>query len=132
MILWISDERRIAVFITLAIFLPYLAVVAPLRCGGRTRAGLACRNDGYGWLIGCRHHRSDRLARIFGQDRDRRAASRFQPPRGPVAATGSVGLPTARSYGEPTRPRAIDMLTFAITALGTVAGWLALFIGPKP
>jgi hypothetical protein len=109
---------------------PYVAVVAPFRCGGSTRRGQTCRLVGWGLLVGCSYHRFDRLARVFGQDRGRRA-SRYQAQQGPVLAAASGGIPRpVTTAGGPTRPRAFDLLTLALTGLGTVAGWLALFVNP--
>jgi len=129
-LLWYSDERQLALFTGLALFLPYVAVIAPFRCGGFTRQARSCRLVGWGLLIGCSYHRFDRLARIFGRDRDRRAA-RYHARQGPVLAAASGGIPRpATTAGQPTRPRVFDVLTFALTGLGTVAGWLALFVNP--
>jgi hypothetical protein len=126
-LLWISDERSLAVFVLLGLFVPYLALVAPFRCGGFTRQRRACRLIGNGWLIGCRHHRFDRLGRIFGRDRDR-AASRYRDRSIQAAASG--GLPRRQAAGEPTRPRGFDLLSLGVSLSSMVAGWLALWIGP--
>lgn len=133
-LLWWSDERRLSLFTGLALFLPYVAVIAPFRCGGYTRRGKSCRHVGWGLLVGCSYHRFDRLSRIFGHDRDRRAAKYHQARQGEVLAAASGGIPRPlTAAGQPTRPRVFDLLTFAMTALGTVAGWLALIIDPgKP
>jgi hypothetical protein len=127
---WLSDQRHLAIFIALALFVPYLAVVAPFKCGGYTRQRQACRLIGCGLLIGCRHHRFDRLGRIFGHDRDR-AAARYRPPDRPVQATASGGIPERRSAEEPTRLRSFDILSLAVSASSMIAGWLALWIGPS-
>jgi hypothetical protein len=127
---WISDQRRLAVFVALALFVPYLALVAPFKCGGYTRQRQACRRDGYGLLIGCHNHRFDRLGRIFGHDRDR-AAARYRYRDRSVRATPSAGLPGSRPAGEPTRPRGFDILSLAVSVSSMIAGWLALWIGPS-
>ncbi len=127
---WFSDQRRIAIFTALALFMPYLALVAPFRCGGYTRQRRACRRIGAGLLIGCHHHRFDRLARIAGHDRDRAAAGYRSPDRS-VQATSSAGIPERQPAGEPTRLRSFDMLSLALSASSMVAGWLALWIGPS-
>lgn len=126
-LLWISDERRLAAFVLLGLFVPYLAVLAPFKCGGYTRRGHACRRIGTGLLIGCSYHRFDRLGRIFGHDRDRAAAQHRQADRS-VAATASVGLAGGRSAGAPTRPRAFDIASFAVAVSSMIAGWLALLM----
>jgi hypothetical protein len=127
---WISDQRRLAVFVALAIFVPYLAFIAPFRCGGYTRQRQACRNIGLGLLIGCYRHRFDRLGRVFGHDRDRRAA-RYGYPDKSVRAAASTGLPRRQPLGEPTRPRGFDALSLAVSVSSMIAGWLALWIGPS-
>lgn len=76
---WFSDQRRLAIFVALALFVPYMALIAPFKCGGYTRQRRACRLIGSGLLIGCHHHRFDRLGRISGHDRDR-AAARYRDP----------------------------------------------------
>jgi hypothetical protein len=124
-LLWISAQRRLAIFVVLGLFIPYLAVVAPFRCGGYTRQRQACRLIGLGWLIGCKYHRFDRLGRIFGRDRDR-AAARYPYPDRAIRATASVGLPGRQMAGEPTRPRGFDMFSLAISVSSMIAGWLAL------
>lgn len=123
---WISGERRIVAFILLAIFLPYLAVVAPFKCGGyRVRDGVPCTNNGYGLLVGCNWHRLDRLRRVFaGTPTARRRLLAPDPPR----ATGRTPSTTAM-IAEPSRLRAVDMISLAVSILGTLAGWLAV-IGP--
>jgi hypothetical protein len=126
---WMSDQRRLAIFVVLGLFVPYLAVVAPFRCGGYTRERRACRLIGNGWLIGCKYHGFDRLGRIVGRDRDR-AAARYRHPDRSVRAAASAGLPRRRTAGEPTRPRGFDLLSLAISVSSMIAGWLALWIGP--
>ena len=130
-LLWYSGERRLAIFVALALFIPYLAVVAPFKCGGYTRQRQACRLIGRGWLIGCHQHRFDRIARIFGHDRDRRAARYSSPPGRPVRATASAGLPVSRPAGPLTRPKAFDMVSLAVSVSSMIAGWLALFVDFK-
>ena len=127
---WISDEHRVAWFVALGLFVPYLLVIAPFRCGGYTRTRRACRLSGRGLIIGCPYHRLDRLGRIFGHDRDR-AAARYRTPDSTIHAAGSVGLPVSRPAGQPTRPRAFDVLTLAVGVSSMIAGWLALFIDPS-
>lgn len=127
---WFSDQRRLAIFIALALFVPYLALVAPFKCGGYTRQQRACRLIGCGLLIGCHHHRFDRLGRIVGHDRDR-AAARYGYRDRSVQATYSAGIPKKRPAGEPTRLRGFDMLSLAISVSSMIAGWLALWIGPS-
>jgi len=126
---WMSDQRRLAIFVVLGLFVPYLAVVAPFRCGGYTRERRACRLIGNGWLMGCKYHRFARLGRIFGRDRDR-AAARYRYPGRSVRATASAGLPRRQAAGEPTRPRGFDLLSLTVSVSSMVAGWLALWIGP--
>ena len=127
---WLSDQRRLTTFVVLGLFIPYLALVAPFRCGGYTRERRACRLIGNGWLLGCKYHRFDRLGRIFGRDRDR-AAARYRSPDRSVHAAASAGLPRRRrAAGEPTRPRGFDVLTLAVSVGSMIAGWLALWIGP--
>jgi hypothetical protein len=126
---WISDQRRLAIFVVLALFVPYLAVIAPFRCGGYTRQRRACRLIGSGWLMGCKYHRFDRLGRIFGRDRDR-AAARYRYPDPSVQATASAGLPRSQAAGQPTRPRGFDLLSLGVSVSSMIAGWLALWIGP--
>nr|WP_296066367.1 hypothetical protein [uncultured Actinoplanes sp.] len=126
---WISDQHRLAVFVVLGLFVPYLAVVAPFRCGGYTRQRQACRLVGNGWLIGCEYHRFDRVGRIFHRDRDR-AAARYRSPGRPVQAAASVGLPRRQPAREPTRPRGFDILSLLVSVSSMIAGWLALWIGP--
>ena len=128
-LLWISDEHRLATFVALGLFVPYLAVVAPFKCGGYTRQRRACRLIGNGLLIGCQHHRFDRIGRIFGHDRDRAAARHPSPDRS-VLATAAEGLAVRRPAGSPTRLRAFDMLSLAVGVSSMIAGWLALWIGP--
>jgi hypothetical protein len=128
-LLWVSDQRRLAIFVVFGLFVPYLALAAPFRCGGYTRQRQACRLIGNGWLIGCRYHHFDRLGRIFGRDRDR-AAARYRYPDRSVHATASAGLPRRQAAGEPTRPRGFDLLSLAISVSSMIAGWLALWIGP--
>lgn len=129
-LLWYSDQRRVALFIALFFFVPYLVFFAPFKCGGYTRQRQACRNIGLGLLIGCYRHRFDRLGRIFGYDRDR-AATRYRYPDRSVRATASGGLPGMRPAGEPTRPRGFDILSLLVSVSSMVAGWLALFYGPS-
>jgi hypothetical protein len=129
-LLWISDERRLAIFVALGLFVPYLAVVAPFKCGGYTRQRQACRLIGNGLLIGCKHHRFDRIGRIFGHDRDR-AAARYPSPDRSIQATAAEGLAARRPAGPPTRLRAFDILSLAISVSSMFAGWLALWIGPS-
>jgi hypothetical protein len=126
---WVSDQRKLAIFVALALFVPYLAVIAPFRCGGYTRQRQACRLVGYGLLIGCHHHRFDRLGRLFGHDRDT-AAGRYSAPDSSTNAAASGGLSGRRPTGPPSRPRAFDMLSLAVSLSSMVAGWLALWIGP--
>jgi hypothetical protein len=126
---WISDKRRLAIFFLLAGLIPYLVFVAPFKCGGYTRQRQACRLIGYGLLVGCHHHRFDRIGRIFGHDRDR-AAARYQYPDRSVHAAASAGLPR-RPAGEPTRPRGFDILSLLVSVSSMIAGWLALFYGPS-
>jgi hypothetical protein len=128
-LLWFSDERRLAAFVVLGLFVPYLAVVAPFRCGGYTRERRACRKIGNGWLIGCKYHRFDRVARIFGHDRDR-AAGRCRHPDRRIQATPSAGLSRARAGGEPSRPRGFDIVSLTVSLSSMVAGWLALWFDP--
>jgi hypothetical protein len=85
-LLWFADQRRLAIFVALALFVPYLAIVAPFKCGGDTRQRQACRLIGCGLLLGCHHHRFDRLGKIFGHDRDRAAARYRYPDRSVQAA----------------------------------------------
>jgi hypothetical protein len=113
----------------LALFVPYIALIAPFKCGGYTRQRRACRLIGSGLLIGCHHHRFDRLGRIFGQDRDR-AASRYRNPDQSIQATPSAGIPERRPAGELTRLRAFDVLSLTVSVSSMIAGWLALWIGP--
>ena len=113
----------------MALFVPYLALVAPFKCGGYTRQRKACRLIGCGLLIGCRHHRFDRMGRIFGHDRDK-AAAQYQYPDQPVNAAPSGGIPT-KPAGEPTRLRGVDMVSLAVSLSSMIAGWLALWIGPS-
>jgi hypothetical protein len=127
---WISDEHRLAIFVALALFVPYLAVVAPFKCGGYTRQRRACRLIGNGLLIGCKYHRFDRLGRIFGYDRDR-AAARHPSPDQSIQVNAAEGLPVRRPAGPPTRLRGFDMLSLVISVSSMIAGWLALFIGPS-
>ncbi|MGN9907422.1 hypothetical protein ACTMTJ_07670 [Phytohabitans sp. LJ34] len=129
LLFWVSDQRRLAIFVALALFVPYLALVAPFKCGGYTRQRKACRLIGCGLLIGCRHHRFDRIGRIFGHDRDQ-AATTYEYPDQPVHAAQSGGIPTTPA-GQPTRLRAFDMLSLAVGASSMIAGWLALWIGPS-
>ncbi|MGW4943881.1 hypothetical protein ACWEOZ_20105 [Actinoplanes sp. NPDC004185] len=128
-LLWFSDQRRLALFVVLGLFVPYLALVAPFRCGGYTRERRACRLIGNGWLIGCKYHRFDRLGRVFGRDRDR-AAARYPNPDRSVRGAASAGLSGRRPAGEPTRPRGFDLLSLAVSVMSMIAGWLALWIGP--
>jgi hypothetical protein len=127
---WLSNERRLAIFVALALFVPYVAVIAPFKCGGYTRQRQACRLIGCGLLIGCHHHRFDRLGRIFGHDRDR-SAGRYRYPEPRAGGMPSAGMPEKRSAGEPTRLKAFDVLSFVISLAGMIAGWLALWIGPS-
>jgi hypothetical protein len=126
---WFSGQRRFAIFVVLGLFVPYLAVVAPFRCGGYTRQRKACRLIGNGWLIGCMHHRFDRLGRILGRDRDR-AAARYRQRDQPTGRAASVGVPRKQAAGEPTRLKGFDVLSFAVSVSSMIAGWLALWIGP--
>ena len=64
----------------------------------------------------------------FGH-RDRAAARYRYPDRG-VGGAASAGLPGPRTAGEPTRLRAFDVLSLAVSVSSMVAGWLALWIGP--
>jgi hypothetical protein len=125
---WISDQRHLATFVVLALFVPYLALVAPFKCGGYTRQRQACRLIGNGLLLGCHHHRFDRIGRIFGHDRDT-AAARYQYPDRSTRATASGGLPGRRPVGEPSRPRGFDILSLLVSVSSMIAGWLALFYG---
>jgi hypothetical protein len=129
-LLWFGDQRRLAIFVALALFVPYLALVAPFKCGGYTRQRQACRLLGCGLLLGCHHHRFDRLGRVLGHDRDR-AAARYRRPGRPVQAAASGGIPARHPVGEPTRLRGFDMLSLAISVSSMIAGWLALWIGPS-
>jgi hypothetical protein len=126
---WYSDQRRLAIFVVLGLFVPYLAVVAPFRCGGYTRQRRACRYIGNGWLIGCMHHRFDRLSRVLGRDRDR-AAARYRQPNKSDYGAGSAGIPRRQAPGGPTRLKGFDVLSLAVSVSSMVAGWLALWIGP--
>jgi hypothetical protein len=128
-LLWVSDERRLAIFVALGLFVPYLTALAPFKCGGYTRQRQACRRIGKGFLIGCSYHRFDRIGRIFGHDRDR-AARRYPSPDSGVQAARSAGLAASRSPGQPTRLRAFDVLSLMISVSSMIAGWLALWIGP--
>ncbi len=125
---WFSDQRPLAFFVVLALFVPYLALLAPFRCGGYTRQRRACRLIGLGMLIGCQYHRFDRIGRIIGHDRDR-AAARYPDPS--VRATASGPLPGRQPVGAPTRPRGFDILTLMVAVSSMIAGWLALFFGPS-
>ncbi|MEV7624666.1 hypothetical protein [Actinoplanes sp. NPDC089786] len=129
-LLWFADQRRLATFVALALFVPYLALIAPFKCGGYTRQRQACRLIGSGLLLGCHHHRFDRIGRIFGHDRDR-AAARYRYPDRSVQAASSTGIPGKRPSGEPSRLRGFDMLSLAISVSSMIAGWLALWIGPS-
>jgi hypothetical protein len=126
---WLSDQHHLAIFVVLGLFVPYLAVVAPFKCGGYIRQRRACRLIGNGWLIGCMHHRFDRFGRIFGHDRDR-AAARYPYPDQAVRGAASVGVPKRQAAGEPTRLKGFDILSLAVSLSSMVAGWLALWIGP--
>jgi hypothetical protein len=128
---WISDQHRLAIFVALAMFVPYLVFLAPFKCGGYTRQRQACRNIGLGLLIGCYRHRFDRLGRIFGHDRDQ-AAARYRYPDRSVRGAASAGLPGRRvTAGEPTRPRGFDILSLTVSVSSMIAGWLALWFGPS-
>jgi hypothetical protein len=128
-LLWFADQRRLAIFVALALFVPYLAIVAPFKCGGDTRQRQSCRLIGCGLPLGCHHHRFDRLGRMLGHDRDR-AAARYRYPDRSVQAASSAGLPARRPAGEPTRLRGFDILSLAVSVSSMIAGWLALWIGP--
>lgn len=129
-LLWFADQRRLALFVSLALFVPYLALVAPFRCGGYTRERRACRLIGSGLLLGCHHHRFDRLGRIFGHDRDR-AAAKYRYPDRSLQAAPSAGFSARRPVGEPTRLRGFDILSLVVGVSSMIAGWLALWIGPS-
>lgn len=129
-LLWFANQRRLAIFVALALFVPYLALIAPFKCGGYTRQRQACRLIGCGLLLGCHHHRFDRIGRIFGHDRDR-AAARYRYADRSVQAASSAGIPSRRPAGEPSRLRSFDMLSLAISVSSMIAGWLALWIGPS-
>lgn len=128
-LLWMSSQRRLAIFVVLGLFVPYLALIAPFRCGGFTRERRACRLIGNGWLIGCKYHRFDRLGRVLGRDRDR-AAARYRNSDPSIQVSASAGLPRRQAAGEPTRPRGFDLLSLGVSVSSMIAGWLALWIGP--
>ena len=88
-----------------------------------------CRLIGLGFLIGCKYHRFDRLARVFGRDRDR-AAARYQPPDRSGGAMRAAAVPGGRPAGSPTRLRGFDRLSLAVSVSSMIAGWLTLFFGP--
>lgn len=125
-----SDQPDLGWFTLGAIFLPYLAFVAPIRCGTpRSRDGRPCRNNGYGFLVGCNSHRLDRVRRIF------RRAEPVQPRRSTTtrstSAAMSGGIPGPAAGTVSFRRKIFDTSAFVMTALGTVAGWLALFVSPE-
>jgi hypothetical protein len=128
-VLFTSDQPNLAWFTLGAIFLPYLAFIAPIRCGTpRSRDSHPCRNNGHGFLVGCTSHRLDRVRRIF------RRAEPLQPRRTtatqspPVAMSGGIPGPTTGTVS--LRRKIFDTVAFVMTTLGTVAGWLALFMSP--
>jgi hypothetical protein len=119
-----GDQARYGWFTVLAALLPYITFAAPLQCREPIRRdGTPCRNAGWGLLIGCHTHRLAKIRRVFSRtararplqpSQARRNRSRPAPP---AAEPASSGL--ARTVYEG--------ITLAMTILGTIAGWIALF-----
>jgi hypothetical protein len=126
---FLAGEVRFALFTVGAVFFPYLAFIAPFRCNNPTRDRLPCRHTGWGLLIGCGYHRLDTVRRIVRRHPDQRPrAPRPAPGRAQVARSGAIPAP---AVGTVTfRRKVFDVVGLLMTTLGTVAGWLALFVSP--
>lgn len=119
-----GNQARYGWFTVLAALLPYIAFVAPFRCGEPIRRdGSPCLNAGWGVLIGCHTHRLAKMRRVF---------SRTTGPRSPQPAqVRRVRSHSTRSAAEPPNSglarKVYEGITLAMTILGTIAGWVALF-----
>lgn len=119
-LLFASDQPSLGLFVLLAMLVPYLALLAPLRCRGYTRKGPRCRNAGVGLFVGCHYHRFDYLARILTRDRPVRRA---RPAEASGARSGAI--PPAEPGVRVTRV-AYDLAMLVIAAVSALAGVLAL------
>lgn len=116
-LLFASDQPHLGRFLLLSGVIPYLLLLAPLRCRATTNRGTRCRRTGVGLFIGCHDHRfvwvAQRLSRRPVQYR-----------RAPVVARGarSGGLPAA----EPGL-RVYEIVTLAVAVASMAAGvWAAI------
>lgn len=121
---FVADQPRFGWFTALAIFVPYLTFVAPLRCAEPIRKDRSpCRKTGWGVLIGCDSHRLDKIRRVFGGSRAAAAAPPARArrrPADPLVAAQSVPVASAGR-------KLYEAAGLAAGVLGAIAGWLALF-----
>lgn len=119
-----QDQARYGWFTVLAALLPYIAFVAPLQCREPVRKdGSPCRNAGWGVLVGCHTHRLAKMRRVFSR-------TTVAAPRQPSRARRIHSSPapsTAEPPGLGLARKVYEGMTLAMTILGTIAGWIALF-----
>jgi hypothetical protein len=109
---FVIDQPRYGWFTVLAILLPYLAFVAPFRCGEPVRRDNSpCRNAGYGVLIGCHTHRLYKVQRIFGR-RSQTSGARPRRARQPSALPAAPATPPSIALDGRPRPVGAALLVW--------------------
>jgi hypothetical protein len=125
---------RLALFDALAVFVPYLAFIAPFRCRETTRQYKACTFSRWGWFLGCGFHRWHRLRRVFSTLTGGRVSPEAQP-LGQVAMASTPipsRRPTPRQAMGPTgiaspRRTMYDRVMLATAIISAATGVITLW-----
>jgi hypothetical protein len=124
-LLIIGGQVRVGLFILLSIGTPYLLFFFPFTCNETKVDRDGCTRRRYGWLLGCHDHKWRAMRRLFGQPELPRA-----PRGGRTVTRAAVTTTTVLAAPAVVGSRWYDATTLLLAVIATIAGVMALFVGP--